>query len=186
MKITFNAGRNFTITEAIKIYAENKLANLKKYFDAITEMQITLSAVKSKSGPIQTAEVRVYINGDMLKAVAVENDLYASIDKVEHILEKQLTKYKEKLRDNNHVNPQANFKYKKTINYNSEENFITYEKTSKIVNVSIHPKPMDVEEAIMQLEALNKDFYVFKNSENGRMNVVYKKRNGDYGYIDEA
>ncbi|SJZ77648.1 putative sigma-54 modulation protein [Cetobacterium ceti] len=183
MKITFIAGRNFIITEAIKNYAESKLTGLKKYFDAITEIQVTLSAVKSKNGPIQTAEVRVYIDGDLIKAVAVESDLYASIDKVEHILEKQLTKYKEKLRDNNHVNPQTSPKYTKTINYNEEENFIKYEKTSRIIPVSIHPKPMDIEEAILQLETLNKDFYVFKNSETGKMEVVYKKRNGDYGYI---
>lgn len=181
MKITFIAEKNFVITEAIRSYAESKLSTLKKYFDNINEIQVNLSAVKSKTGPIQTAEVRVYLNGTLLKAVAVESDLYISIDKVSRILEKQLTKYKEKLRDNNHANP----KIEKKIVYNEEKGYIELHKTANIINVSIHPKPMDVEEAILQLETLNKDFYVFINSDSRKMNVVYKKRNGDYGYIDQ-
>lgn len=181
MNITFTAGRNFVITDAIKDYAETKLSRLKKYFDNIKEIQATLSAVKSKTGPIQTAEVRVILNGNVIKGVAVEADLYAAIDKVTDILERQITKYKEKLRDDNHISA---IKAEKKVLYNEEERIIRYETTKKIVNVGIHPKPMDLEEAILQLETLNKDFYVFINAQTGDMNVVYKKRNGDYGHVE--
>ncbi len=178
MKTINITGRNIVVTEAIKSYCDTKFSRLTKYFDNILEICATLSAVKSKKGPLQTAEVRVIVNGSTIKGVAIEEDLYVAIDKVTDILEKQLIKHKEKLRDNHHVNND------KKILFKSDDNFITVETTKKIVNVSLNPRPMDVEEAILQLETLNKDFYVFTNSESGNMNVVYKKRNGDYGHIE--
>lgn len=178
MKTMNIVGRNIVVTEAIRNYCENKFSKLSKYFDNILEVQATLSATKSKKGPLQTAEVRVFVNGTVIKGVAVEEDLYVAIDRVEAILEKQLTKHKEKLRDNNHVQSE------KRVVFQPEDRSITVETTKKIVNISLNPRPMDVEEAILQLETLNKDFYVFTNSETGSMNVVYKKRNGDYGHIE--
>ncbi|WP_297406118.1 ribosome-associated translation inhibitor RaiA [uncultured Cetobacterium sp.] len=178
MKTINITSRNIVITEAIRTYCENKFSRFSRYFDNILEINATLSAGRSKKGPLQTAEVRVAVNGSILKGVSQEDDLYAAIDKVTDIIEKQLTKYKEKLRDNHHVNND------KKISFEAGDNSITVQSTKKIVNVSLNPRPMDVEEAILQLETLNKDFYVFTNSESGDMNIVYKKRNGDYGHIE--
>ncbi|MGL4307658.1 ribosome hibernation-promoting factor, HPF/YfiA family [Cetobacterium sp. SF1] len=182
MNITFNGAKGFVITEAIKAYAEKRLNKLAKYGEDIKEIRVTLSAVKSKTGPIQTAEVRVHLNGyNVIKAVAVEDDLYASIDKAEAILDRQMVKYKEKHKEDKY-NSAA--KVEQKIEYNAEERLIKMESTKQIVNVSVSPKPMAVEEAILQMETLNKDFYVFINAESGEMNVVYKKRNGDYGHVE--
>ncbi|MBC2855845.1 MAG: ribosome-associated translation inhibitor RaiA [Cetobacterium sp.] len=180
MKITFEAGKNFVITEAIKNYAETKLSKMEKHFDNLMEIRVKLSAVKTKTGPIQTAEARAHINGNIIKGVATEPDLYAAIDRVEEILQKQITKHKEKLRDDRHTLPKA----EKKIVYNEENEVITMESVKNVVNISLDPRPMDLEEAILQLETLEKDFYVFTNAETGTMNVVYKKRNGDYGHIE--
>lgn len=182
MNITFNGTKGFVVTEAIKAYTEKRLSKLTKYDEDIKEIRVTLSAVKSKTGPIQTAEVRVHLGGyNIIKAVAVEDDLYASIDKVEGILERQMVKYKEKHKEDKYT---AAAKAEQKIEYNAEERLIRMESTKKIVSVSLSPKPMHVEEAILQLETLGKDFYVFINADTGEMNVVYKKRNGDYGHVE--
>ncbi|MEG1364891.1 MAG: ribosome-associated translation inhibitor RaiA [Cetobacterium sp.] len=67
MKITFEAGKNFVITEAIKNYAETKLSKMEKHFDNLMEIRVKLSAVKTKTGSIQTAEARAHINGNIIK-----------------------------------------------------------------------------------------------------------------------
>lgn len=182
MMINYNTNGDLILTEAIKNHCEKNLSKLTKFFDNILSINVTLTATKSKKGPLQRAEVRVYVNGSMIKGVYTDEDLYNAIDRVSDILEKQLKKHKEKLRDNNHFKSNNH----KNIVFEPATNSISLQTTKKIVNVSCNPRPMDVEEAILQLEALNKDFYVFKNSETGDMNIVYKKRNGDYGHIEPA
>lgn len=181
MMINYNTNGDLVLTEAIKNHCEKNLSKLTKFFDNILSINVTLTATRSKKGPLQRAEVRVYVNGNMIKGVYTDEDLYNAIDKVSSIVEKQLKKHKEKLRDNNHS---GKFPISKNISFKPESNSISVESTKKIVNISFNPRPMDVEEAILQLESLNKDFYVFKNCETGDMNIVYKKRNGDYGHIE--
>ena len=102
MKITV-LGRHLVITDPINDYAVKKMEKLDKYFDNLGDITVTLSAVKLKKGPSHTAEVIANANGNILKAVATENDLYVAIDKAANILEGQIKKYKEKLRDNKDV-----------------------------------------------------------------------------------
>lgn len=177
MKIHYNTNGDLVLTDAIKSHCEKNLSKLSKFFDNIISVYVTLTATKSKKGPLQRAEVRVHVNGNTIKGVYTDEDLYTAIDKVSSILEKQLKKHKERLRDDKHIG-------KKDKKISFENGKISVQTTKKIVNVSFNPRPMDVEEAILQLEALDKDFYVFLNSETGTMNVVYKKRNGDYGHIE--
>lgn len=177
MKITV-LGRHLVITDPINDYAVKKMEKLEKYFDNLREITITLSAVKLKKGPSHTAEVIANVNGNILKAVSTENDLYIAMDKVATILEGQIKRYKEKLRDNKDVVSHRTFKF------DPETNTVSAEATKKIVKVSLEAKPMNLEEAILQMEALGKDFYVFFNSDTEEMNVVYKKRNGNYGHVE--
>ncbi|MGL4357882.1 ribosome hibernation-promoting factor, HPF/YfiA family [Cetobacterium sp.] len=184
MKINYITNGNLVLTEAIKSHCEKNFLKLKKYFDNILTVNITLSATKSKSGPLQRVDAKVVVNGNLIKGVYTDDDLYNAIDRVTDILAKQIKKHKEKLRDNNHVahNPVID----KKITFEPKDNSITVEATKKIDSVTVNPRPMDIEEAILQLEALNKDFYVFTNSETNDMNIVYKKRNGDYGHVEPA
>lgn len=185
MKINYNTNGDFVLTDAIKAHCEKNFTKLKKFFDNILTVNVTMTATKSKTGPIQRVDARVHLNGTVIKGVYTGDDLYMAIDRVTDILTKQLVKHKEKLRDNNHVHP-ASKDIKKVVFGNIENNSIKVESTRRIHSVTVSPRPMDIEEAILQLEALNRDFYVFTNCENGDMNIVYKKRNGDYGHVEPA
>ncbi|MGL5989925.1 ribosome hibernation-promoting factor, HPF/YfiA family [Cetobacterium sp.] len=184
MKINYNTNGDFILTEAIKGHCEKNFVKLKKFFDNILTVNVTLSATKSKSGPLQRVDARVHVNGSVIKGVYTDDDLYNAIDRVTDMLAKQIKKHKEKLRDNNHGAHMLAID--KKITFEPNENSITVESTKKIESITVNPRPMDVEEAILQLEALNKDFYVFTNSESNDMNIVYKKRSGDYGHIEPA
>ncbi|MCQ8212606.1 ribosome-associated translation inhibitor RaiA [Cetobacterium somerae] len=184
MRINYNTNGDLVLTDAIKNHCEKNFSKLKKFFDNILTVNVTLSATKSKTGPLQRVDARVHVNGTVIKGVYTDDDLYNAIDRVTEILAKQIKKHKEKLRDNNHSLP--NISNPKKITFESSDNSITVQSTKKIESITVNPRPMDVEEAILQLEALNKDFYVFTNSETGDMNIVYKKRNGDYGHVEPA
>ena len=172
------SGRHLEVTPAIRAHAEKKIGKIKKYFDQIAEVYITLSAQHVKTGKVHTADVLVYVNGSKIKAKAEEIDLYAAIDEVVDILEKQVTKHKEKLRDNNHATGLKRF------DYNVETGSVTREKTSRIIPTKIMAKPMEIGEAILQMETMGKKFYIFMNAETEELNVVYKRRDGDYSHVE--
>lgn len=172
------SGRHLEVTPAIRAHAEKKIGKIKKYFDQIAEVYITLSAQHVKTGKVHTADVLVYVNGSKIKATVEEIDLYAAIDEVVDVLEKQLTKHKEKLRDNKHA------KALKKFDYNAETGNITREKTSRIIPTKIMAKPMEIGEAILQMETMGKKFYIFMNAETEELNVVYKRRDGDYSHVE--
>ncbi len=180
MKIVYNTNGELVLTEAIKSYCEKNFSKLEKFFDNISTINVTLTATKSKNGPLQRVDARVHMNSSIIKGVYTDEDLYTAIDKVTDILAKQVKKYKEKLRDNNHATP------RKKVHFEPKENAIVIEATKTVETITVNPRPMDLEEAILQLEALNKDFYVFTNCETHEMNIVYKKRNGNYGHIEPA
>ena len=164
MKITV-FGRHLVITDPINDYAVKKMEKLDKYFDNLGDITVTLSAVKLKKGPSHTAEVIANANGNILKAVATENDLYVAIDKAANILEGHVISHR-------------------TFKFDPVTNTVSAEATKKVVKVALEAKPMNLEEAILQMEALGKDFYVFFNCDTEEMNVIYRKRNGNYGHIE--
>lgn len=181
MKMTIH-GKQLVITDAIRSYAENKLGRVEKYHDNIIELTINLSAVKLKTGNYHTAEVLAYLSGSTVKASCTEVDLYAAIDQVSDVLEGQLKKYKAKIRDA----VQTREPMIRRVKYDPETNTVEKEAAVNVVKVYLPSKPMDVEEAILQLEILNRVFLPFTNVETGEMNVVYKRKDGDYGHIEPS
>lgn len=179
------SGRHLDVTEAIRDYAEKKIGRIKKYFDSIIEIDVTLSVEKSKSeGEQHTADVLVFANGKKLKARATESILYAAIDEVTDILENQLKKYKEKLksRQHNQINvKESNFSIE---DINVDKIKEEHDFTKIVKSTLILPKPMSVEEAILQMETMDQMFYAFMNEKTERLNVVYKKKNNEYGHIE--
>lgn len=176
MKISIHS-KQLVITEAIKNYAETKLKKVEKYHEGIIELDVNLSAEKLKTGNYHRAEVLAYLGGSTVKATSTEIDLYAAIDEVSDVLQGLLKKHKAKMRTSQLDSPRK-------IKYNPETNTIEKEDKVNIVKVYLAPKPMSVEEAILQLELLNKTFLPFTNAETGKMNVVYKRKDGDYGHIE--
>lgn len=176
----FIHGRKMVLTDSIKKYAEEKISKVEKFNDSILKTDVTLSAAKLKSGNAHIAEILVYLSGSTLKAKATEEDLYVAIDKAVANIEPQLKRHKDK-----HTRAKVqDDSAKKSYVFIDEEDAIESDE-KKIVKVYLPIKPMEVSEAILQLEALNKVFYAFNNIETGKMAVVYKRKDGDYGFIEE-
>ncbi len=171
-------GKHLVVTPAIKNYVEEKIGRASKYFDRIMEIDVTLAAAKLKTGNSHTVDIKVYISGGTLKTSTIDADLYAAIDEAADIIEAQLKKTKEKRRDDNHVGHFKSFKY------NAETKMVEKEAERAVVNTTLDTRPMSLEEAILQLECLQRQFYPFINSETGDMNVVYLRDNRDYGHIE--
>lgn len=171
-------GKQLEVTPGIRNYVEDKLGRVKKHFDRIIEMDVALSASKLKSGHSHSVDVKVYISGAVIKGSSTEPDLYAAIDDVVDIIETQLRKIKEKRRDNHH---QGHFK---SFKYNPETKIVEKEAVRAVVSTNLDSRPMNLEEAILQLECLQRTFYPFINSETGELNVIYLRENRDYGHIE--
>jgi len=168
------SGKNVGVTNALRETIESKLSKLDKFFHEDLEAQVTLSVEKER----QIIEVTIPVSGSILRAVDNQDDMYASIDGVVDKLTRQLKKHKDKLQE----------KYKKgAFRF---ENFPAYkpaedDEEAKIVKTKRFAlKPMDAEEAVLQMELLGHNFFVFANGETDEVNVVYKRNDGDYGLIE--
>lgn len=165
------SGRNLEVTEGLKAAIHEKIGKLEKYFVSETEIHVTLSVEKER----QKIEVTIPMKGHMVRAEQVSNDMYVSIDLVEEIIERQLKKYKAKLLQ----------KKQAAAHFNPEflEEDVPEEEIRIIRTKRFAMKPMDAEEACVQMELLGHDFYVFRNSETDEVNVVYKRKGNTYGLI---
>ncbi len=172
MKYTIT-GRNIEVTESLKAAIQEKIGKLERYFSQDAVAQITLSVEKSR----QIIEVTIPVKGGIIRAEQSNSDMYASIDLVEEAIESQLKKYKNKLIDK--YQDKKNFS-KEFIEQDAEE-----EEDIRIVKTKRFDfKPMDPEEACMQMELLGHTFFVFTNADTDQTNVVYKRKNNTYGLIE--
>ncbi|WP_352418317.1 ribosome-associated translation inhibitor RaiA [Proteiniborus sp.] len=174
MKITIS-GKNMAVTDALKDVIKKKMGKLDKYFFEDVPVDITLSVEKSR----QIIEVTIPFSGAIIRAEESTDDMYQSIDKAIDVLERQVRKNKTKL--------QKKSKGLETIRF---ENFqalpaVENEKEPSIVRTKrFAMKPMDAEEAVLQMELLRHAFYVFRNAETDEVNIVYKRKDGNYGLIE--
>ncbi len=175
MKVTVIA-KNIELTPAIKDMVEKKISKLDKYFDPNVEAKATLSVQKNR----QIIEVTIPFNGIILRGEEGTEDLYKSIDLVEEKLERQIRKQKTKLSRRNST---GSLRYPdfNSIDINEEED----EQHSKVVKTkSFDVKPMSSEEAILQMELLGHNFFVYQDWKTSKVNVVYKRKDGNYGLIE--
>lgn len=166
-------GRNIDITEGLKSAVEEKLGKLDRFFAPETEVNVTLSVEKER----QKIEVTIPVKGNIIRSEQVSSDMYVSIDLVEEVIERQLKKYKNKLIDKKHGREGFSAEY---LEKEYEE-----DDSVKIVRTKrFAVKPMDPEEACVQMELLGHNFFVFFNSETEEVNVVYKRKGNTYGLIE--
>ncbi len=166
-------GRNIEVTEGLKSAVYDKIGKLEKYFQEDTEVYVTFSVEKER----QKIEVTIPLKGSVVRAEEVSSDMYVSIDLVEEIIERQLKKYKNKIVDKKHnVDSFTQAFVEKEYD---EDDTIKIERSKKFA-----VKPMDPEEACLQMELLGHNFYVFTNSETDEINVVYKRKGSTYGLIE--
>ncbi|MDD3028629.1 MAG: ribosome-associated translation inhibitor RaiA [Erysipelotrichaceae bacterium] len=176
MKISIR-GKNIEITDAIANVVEEKLSVLDKYFIMSEAVQAKV-LVRTYPHVGQKIEVTIPTEYVLLRAEDVNEDLYAAIDLVVDKLEGQIRKYKTKLSRKSKNNKLA-------FNVASLEELEDSDEEDVIVKVKqILPKPMDMEEAIMQLELIDHDFYVYIDRETERTSVVYRRHNGGYGLLE--
>ena len=169
-------GKNIEVTEGIKGAVEEKLGKLDKYFSEETKADVTLSVNRND----QKVEVTIPVKGGIIRAEEVSEDMYASIDMVEETIERQLVKYKNKL-----VDKKKSYRDNFTNDYIEADYEDEGEDAVKIVRTkSFGIKPMDAEEACIQMELLGHNFFVFLNAETDEVNVVYKRKGGTFGLIE--
>ncbi|SFR73401.1 ribosome hibernation-promoting factor, HPF/YfiA family [Anaeromicropila populeti] len=167
------SGKNIDVTEGLKSAIYDKIGKLEKYFAPDTEIHVTLSVEKER----QKIEVTIPMKGNIVRAEQVSSDMYVSIDLVEEIIERQLRKYKNKLLEQKQA----------AVNFNMSfvEEETTDEEEIKIIrSKKFAMKPMDAEEACIQMELLGHSFFVFRNAETDEVNVVYKRKANTYGLIE--
>ena len=166
-------GRNIDVTEGLRNAVQEKIGKLEKYFTSDTEVHVTLSVEKER----QKIEVTIPVKGNIIRSEQVSSDMYVSIDLVEEIIERQLKRYKNKIIDKKQARESFNQAY---IDKDYDE-----DDTIKIIRTKkFGIKPMDPEEACVQMELLGHNFYVFSNSETDEVNVVYKRKGNTYGLIE--
>lgn len=166
-------GRNIEVTPGLREAIEEKIGKLARYFNPDTEVIVTLSVQKDK----QKIEVTIPVKGSIIRAEEASSDMYVSIDLVEEIIERQLKKYKNKLIDKKQ-SAQAFSELFLSEEYEADDE-VRIVKTKRF-----GMKPMDPEEACIQMELLGHSFYVFLNAETDEVNVVYKRRGNTYGLIE--
>ena len=173
MRVTIT-GRNIELTEGLKAAVEEKLSKLDKYFAEDTLAHVTLSVEKER----QKIEVTIPVKGSIIRAEEVSSDMYASIDLVEEVIERQLKKYRHKLVGKKQSISDFSEEYVDRDDIDDEEEIRIIR--SKRFGI----KPMYPEDACIQMELLGHDFFVFRNAETDEVNVVYKRRGNTYGLIE--
>ena len=169
-------GKNLDVSDSIRSYAEDKLRKLERQLADPTQIELELSIERNPSiSANHVAEATIWTKGPTLRAREASADMRASIDQLVDKLERQVQRYRQKrrrrtVRDNgtNLSGPPA-----------GEESEPVIVKTKQFA-----VKPMAPEEAVLQLELVGHDFFVFENAETGEVNVVYRRRDGDYGLIE--
>jgi len=169
-------GRKIDVTDGLRNRVHKKLGKLEKFFDEDTEVHVTLTVEKER----HIVEVTIPFNGMILRAEEISQDMYNAIDRIVDTLERQIRKNKtrleKKLRENAFV---------ETVNTDSEPMNVEEEKEFKVVKTKrFAVKPMHIEEAILQMNLLGHQFFVFSNAETDEVNVVYKRKDGNYGLIE--
>ncbi|MBI2251739.1 MAG: ribosome-associated translation inhibitor RaiA [Armatimonadetes bacterium] len=169
-------GKNIEVTQALRDYIQKKMGKLTRYFDQIISIEITLSMERAW----HIIQASIHTNGLILTGKEKTNDMYSSIDKIMDKLEKQIKKQKEKY--NNKHKMETIRTINENLNSSNEKESQELFKISKVKTFSLG-KPMLIKEAIKEMETAGYDFFIFKNVENQRVNLIYAKRNG-YGLID--
>ena len=167
------SGKNIDVTEGLKSAIYDKIGKLERYFTQDTEVHVTLSVEKER----QKIEISISMKGNIVRAEQVSNDMYVSIDLVEEIIERQLRKYKNKLVDQKQTAASLS---KAFVDEEIEDD----EEIKIIRSKRFAMKPMDPEEACIQMDLLGHNFYVFRNAITEEVNVVYKRKGNTFGLIE--
>lgn len=176
VSVTF---RNIESREALREYLQEKLAKLKKYLDFPLEANVVLTVEKHR----HLAEVTLLANRLTINAQEETEDMFAAIDRVTEKLERQILKYKEKIKrhkSNSSSSPEISWR----MNVYAPESFEEGGEARLIKTKKLLAKPMSVEEAAMQLDLSQKDFLIFTNADSKSLSIIYRLKDGNYGLLE--
>lgn len=172
-------GENIEITPALRNYVEKKVGKLERYFDDTPTSDVNVRMQVFNNQHI--IEVTIPMSQLLLRAEEIHSDMYAAIDLVVEKLERQIRKHKTKV--NRKFRQEGSLKYMFRNDIEAEERF-DEDEIEVVRTKRFNLKPMDAEEAILQMDMLGHNFFVFSNSVNGDTNVVYRRKDGRYGLIE--
>jgi len=174
-------GKNVEVSDSIRQYAEEKLAKLERQLADPTQIELELAVEKNPSiAANHVAEATIWTKGPTLRARESAEDVRASIDQLVEKLERQVVRYREKKkrrRGSARDNGSAGVVGTPVVPASEEGPLIVKTKQFAV-------KPMTPEEAVLQLELVGHDFFVFRNADSGEVNVVYRRLDGNYGLIE--
>jgi len=169
-------GRNVEVTDRLREYVESKVEKLDRYLPTITEARMELSTEQTRSAEDrQVAQLTLHIRGVLLRSEERSSDMFTSVDNVMDKIKRQIDRYKSKRRARYRSSPAE----VAALVLDEEE----AEQRSIVRTKRFSVTPMDAEEAIEQMELLGHSFFVFYNVDEGQINVVYARRDGNYGLL---
>jgi putative sigma-54 modulation protein len=172
-------GKNVDVSDSLKSYAQEKLGKLEKHLNEAARLELELAVERNPSiSENQIAEATVWTKGPVMRARESSTDMRASIDLLVAKLERQARRYREKRR-RSHGRNHGNLQEAEVRPVVADEEHPLIVKTKQFA-----VKPMSPEEAVLQLELIGHDFFVFQNAESNDVNVVYRRRDGNYGLIE--
>ncbi len=169
-------GKKLEVTDSIRSYIEEKIGRLDKYFENPDD--ITATVLIKLRGNNQVVEVTINANKFMLRGEEEHKDLYASIDKVSDKIERQIRKNKTRM------SKRVDKDFTKEFALNFENNDEVENSSNIVKRKVIESKPMNEEEAILQMELIGHDFFAFRNIDTGEVEVLYRRKDGDYGILE--
>ncbi len=176
-------GKNLEVSDSLHRYAEEKLGKLERHLNDATRLELELAVEKNPSiSDKQVAEATIWTKGPILRARESSDDMRASIDLLAEKLERQVKRYKEKRQRKQVARHGPHHQHDEEVRPvvpEEEEPVIVKTKQFAV-------KPMTPEEAVLQLELIGHDFFVFRNVESSDVNVVYRRRDGNYGLIEPS
>ena len=170
-------GDKLVVTDAINNYVESKLDRLNKYFK---EDDILANVLLRVRGNSQIIEVTIPTDKFILRSEEEDKDLYAAIDLVTDKLERQIRKNKTRLNRQNTDNKYKDFNFDYEIDTDEESS----EDETIVKRKNIEMKPMDEEEAILEMNLLGHEFFVYKDMHTNKVCVLYRRKDGNYGLIE--
>jgi len=174
--------KNMEVEKAAQEYIRSKLNKLERHLPDIAEVKVELVQEMTKSAENRfVAQVTINSHGTLLRGEERASTVYAAIDIVVDVLNRQIERFKDKLyRSRRRISP-----FRRELAAEEVQEERVEESESKIVKVKRFPvKPMTPEEAVDQMELLSHDFFIFFNPESNRFAVLYRRGDGNYGLIE--
>ncbi|KMK77444.1 ribosome hibernation-promoting factor, HPF/YfiA family [Alkalihalobacillus pseudalcaliphilus] len=175
-------GENIEVTPALREYVEKKVGKLERYFDTtpVADVNVKMAVLNNQ----HIIEITIPLPQLLLRAEETHTDMYAAIDLVIEKLERQIRKHKTKVNRKFRQEGSLKYMFKNDLEPLEQEEIVDEDELEVVRTKRFNLKPMDAEEAILQMDMLGHSFFVFSNAENGDTNVVYKRRDGKYGLIE--